>query len=83
MGCDLSLLLLLNGGQIRLDVLGVATNQVNSPSNHHVEVDDPGAAAFSFALRRPSQFPDPTRSRYLRRGVRMVNPIDGQCFDAV
>jgi len=47
MGRDLSQLLLLIGGQIRLYVPGVASDQVNSRTDHHIQVNDPGAAAFS------------------------------------
>ncbi len=57
MGCDLTQLLLLVSGQIRFDVLGVAPDQVNARGNRYVEVDDPRTAPLSFALRRPSQFP--------------------------
>jgi hypothetical protein len=57
MGCDLSQLLLLIHGQIRFDVLGVTTNQVNAAGNYSVQVDDPGAPALSFSLRCPSQLP--------------------------
>ena len=83
MGRDLSQLLLLVRGQIRLDVLGVTPNQVNAGGNHNVQVDDPGAAALSFALRCPSQFPDSARSRYHIASIGMINQIDGQRLNAI
>jgi hypothetical protein len=83
MGCDLPQLLLLIRGQIRFDVLGVTTNQVNAAGNYNVQVDDPGAAALSFALRRLSQFPNAARSRYHVAGVGMVDQINSQCLDTI
>jgi hypothetical protein len=76
MGRDLLQLLFLIRGQIRLDVLGIAPNQVNASGNNDVQVDDPGAAALPFAPRRPSQFPNSARSRYHVASIRMVNQIN-------
>jgi hypothetical protein len=83
MGRDLPQLLLLIGGQIRLDILGITPNQINVSGNHNVQVDDPGAATFPFALRRPSQFPDSARSRYHVASVGTVNQINGYRLDTI
>ncbi len=83
MSRDLPQLFLLVRGQIRLDVLRVTTNQVNAGGNHNVQVDNPGTAALSFALRCPSQFTNSARSRYHVTGVGVVNQIDGHGLNPI
>ena len=83
MSGDLPKLLLLVRGQIRLDVLGITPHQVNAGVNQDLQVDDPGPATLSFALRCPSQFADSARSRYHVACIGMVNQINGYGFNAI
>src|SRR5260370_34478148 len=56
-GRDSPQIFLFVRGQVRFDVFRVTAEQVNTRTDHKVQINDPCAAALPFAFRRPPQLP--------------------------